>query len=314
MSTTHTTPVGTPVVEALPKGRSLWADAGKRFSRNKLAMASVVALVIIIVVAFLAPLLTPWPHDIILNNEAMFSDQFAAFNDTNFPRMPDFANSLWFGTGVNDRDLFYRCMIGVLVSLAVGLTASMVALVIGVAYGATAGYFGGRTDQVMMRIVDIIYALPFMFIVILLMVLFGRNFILMFAAIGAVEWLTMARIVRGQTLSLKSREFVIAARASGVSSFNIIRRHIIPNLLGPVIVYVTLVVPQVILVESFLSFLGLGVQEPNTSLGVLISEGAKRLEDAPHTLLFPAVILAIILFSLNFIGDGLRDALDPKDR
>lgn len=298
----------------LPKGRSLWVDARKRFSRNRLAMVSVIVLTFIVVLAFLAPLLTPWPYDLILNNEALFDVKFGIFDDGNFPRKPDYENSLWFGSGVNDRDLFYRCMIGVLVSLAVGLTASMVALVIGVSWGATAGYFGGRVDQVMMRIVDIIYALPFMFIVILLMVLFGRNFILMFAAIGAVEWLTMARIVRGQTLSLKNREFVVAARAIGVPGFTIIRRHIIPNLLGPVIVYVTLVVPQVILVESFLSFLGLGVQEPQTSLGVLISEGAKRLEDAPHTLIYPAVILALILFCLNFIGDGLRDALDPKDR
>ncbi|MEZ5476932.1 MAG: ABC transporter permease subunit [Thiolinea sp.] len=166
----------------------------------------------------------------------------------------------------------------------------------------------------MMRIVDIIYALPFMFIVILLMVLFGRHFILLFAAIGAVEWLTMARIVRGQTLSLKNREFVLAAQATGVANRSIIRRHIILNLLGTVIVYVTLIVPQVILIESFISFLGLGVQEPQTSLGVLISEGARRLEDAPHTLIFPAVLLAVLLFCLNFIGDGLRDALDPKDR
>ena len=302
------------ITTELPKGRSLWVDAGKRFSRNRLAIASVIVLCVIVFFAFLAPLLTPWPYDLILNNEALFDAKYAVFDDSNFPRKPDYENSLWFGSGVNDRDLFYRCMIGVLVPLAVGLTASLVALVIGVSWGATAGYFGGRVDQVMMRIVDIIYALPFMFIVILLMVLFGRNFILLFAAIGAVEWLTMARIVRGQTLSLKGREFVVAARAAGVPGFTIIRRHIVPNLLGPVIVYVTFVVPQVILVESFLSFLGLGVQEPQTSLGVLISEGAKRLEDAPHTLLYPAVLLALILFCLNFIGDGLRDALDPKDR
>jgi oligopeptide transport system permease protein len=314
MTTTVNTTASATTTSTPPKGRSLWSDAGRRFRGNKLAVASVFVLAFIVILAAIAPLLTPWPYDMILNNEALFNSEYEAFNDANFPRAPDFVNSLWFGSGVNDRDLFYRSMIGVLISLAVGLTASLVALLIGVIYGSVSGYFGGRVDQIMMRIVDIIYALPFMFIVILLMVMFGRNFFLMFAAIGAVEWLTMARIVRGQTLSLKSREFVSAARASGVSSFNIIRRHIIPNLLGPVIVYVTLVVPQVILVESFLSFLGLGVQEPMTSLGVLISEGAKRLEDAPHTLLFPASILAIILFCLNFIGDGLRDALDPKDR
>jgi oligopeptide transport system permease protein len=196
----------------------------------------------------------------------------------------------------------------------VGLLATGVSLIIGVAYGATAGFLGGRADNLMMRFVDIIYAMPFMFFVILLMVVFGRHIFLIFIAIGAVEWLTMARIVRGQTLSVKGKEFIEAARAAGVRNRRIITRHVIPNVLGPVIVYCTLTVPQVILIESFLSFLGLGVQEPLTSWGVLISEGAAQMESAPWLLIFPATFLAVTLFCFNFIGDGLRDALDPKDR
>jgi oligopeptide transport system permease protein len=196
----------------------------------------------------------------------------------------------------------------------VGVVATLVSLLIGIAYGATAGYIGGRTDHLMMRFVDILYAMPFMFFVILLMVMFGRNILLIFVAIGAINWLDMARIVRGQTLSLKHKEFIEAAEAIGVSSFNIVRRHIVPNLLGVVVVYVTLTIPQVILVESFLSFLGLGVQEPMTSWGALVNEGAQEMETAPWLLLFPAIFLAATLFCFNFIGDGLRDALDPKDR
>src|SRR5690606_10326502 len=192
--------------------------------------------------------------------------------------------------------------------------ATSVSLAIGVAYGATAGYFGGRIDNVMMRIVDILYALPFMFFVILLMVYFGRNILLIFVAIGAVNWLDMARIVRGQTLSLKHREFIEAAEAQGVRALAIIRRHVIPNLLGVVAIYVTLTIPQVILIESFLSFLGLGVQEPMTSWGALVQEGSVQLETASWMLIFPAMFLAITLFCFNFLGDGLRDALDPKDR
>lgn len=205
-----------------------------------------------------------------------------------------------------------RTFIGGRVSLAVGLAATLVSLVIGVLYGATAGYLGGRTDALMMRFVDVLYALPFMFFVILLMVYFGRSIFLIFVAIGAVEWLTMARIVHGQALSLKERAFVEAARVGGVGHFGIIRRHIVPNTLGAVIVYATLTVPQVILFESFLSFLGLGVQEPLTSWGVLIAEGAAQMETAPWMLLFPASFLAITLLCLNFLGDGLRDAIDPK--
>ncbi len=219
-----------------------------------------------------------------------------------------------FGTDANGRDLLTRVLIAGRVSLAIGLLATAVALVIGVIYGATSGYAGGRVDDVMMRIVDILYSLPFIFFVILLVVFFGRNFILMFLAVGAVEWLDMARIVRGQTLSIKRREFVAAAEALGVGTSGIIRRHIIPNALGPVVVYMTLLIPRVILLESFLSFLGLGVQEPMTSWGVLINEGARSIQGATYLLIFPAIFLVTTLSALNFIGDGLRDALDPKDR
>ncbi|AWM86607.1 ABC transporter permease [Microvirga sp. 17 mud 1-3] len=219
-----------------------------------------------------------------------------------------------FGTDTNGRDLLTRTMKAGQISLAIGLLATFVAILIGVVYGATSGYLGGRADLIMMRIVDVIYSLPFIFFVIMLVVFFGRNFILMFIAVGAVEWLDMARIVRGQTLSIKRQEYVQAAEALGVETKGIIRRHVIPNTLGPVVVYMTLLVPKVILLESFLSFLGLGVQEPNTSLGVLISEGAKNIQGATWMLIYPSLTLIAILFCLNFIGDGLRDALDPKDR
>jgi oligopeptide transport system permease protein len=218
------------------------------------------------------------------------------------------------GTDSNGRDLLTRIFIATRISLAIGLLASAVALIIGVSYGAFAGYLGGRVDQAMMRIVDILYALPFIFFVILLVTFFGRNFLLMFIAVGAVEWLDMARIVRGQTLSLKRQEFVQAAEAMGVGTLGILKRHIIPNLAGPVVVYVTLLVPKVILIESFLSFLGLGVQEPLTSLGVLIADGAKSIQGGAYLLIAPATVLILLLLALNFLGDGLRDALDPKDR
>jgi oligopeptide transport system permease protein len=220
----------------------------------------------------------------------------------------------WFGTDSNGRDLLSRILLAGGISLQIGLLASVVALVIGVAWGATAGYLGGRIDNLMMRVVDVLYALPFIFFVILLVVFFGRNFVLMFIAVGAIEWLDMARIVRGQTLSLKRQEYVQAAEALGVGPAGVLKRHIIPNTLGPVVVYLTLLVPKVILLESFLSFLGLGVQEPATSLGVLISDGAKSIQGATYLLIFPAAIFVGMLFALNFVGDGLRDALDPKDR
>lgn len=260
-----------------------------------------VLLGLIVLLAIFAPYLSSWAYD----------DPDWGYD---FPGPPNMELKHWFGTDGNGRDLFVRTLHGARISLMVGILATTVSLLIGVTYGATAGFLGGRVDSAMMRIVDILYSLPFMFFVILLMVFFGRNIFLIFVALGAVEWLTMARIVRGQTLSVKKKEFIEAAHAIGVSDRKIIVRHIIPNVLGPVIVYMTLTIPQVILTESFLSFLGLGVQEPLTSWGVLISEGAKQMESAPWMLFFPAVFLALTLFCFNFIGDGLRDALDPKDR
>lgn len=283
------------------KGRSLWQDALRRLLHNRAAVASMVLLAVIVVMAIGAPWLSPWPFD----------DPDWGYS---FPGPPNMELYHWFGTDGNGRDLFVRTLYGARISLMVGVLATTVSLVIGVTYGAIAGFVGGRVDNIMMRIVDILYSLPFMFFVILLMVFFGRNIFLIFIALGAVEWLTMARIVRGQTLSIKKKEFIEAAHAVGVSNRVIIFRHIIPNVLGPVIVYMTLTIPQVILTESFLSFLGLGVQEPLTSWGVLISEGAKQMESAPWLLIFPACFLAVTLFCFNFIGDGLRDALDPKDR
>ncbi len=220
----------------------------------------------------------------------------------------------FFGTDSNGRDLLQRTLVAGRVSLAIGLLAGIVAVIIGVLYGASAGLIGGKTDEVMMRIVDILYSLPFIFFVIMLVVFFGRNFVLMFLAVGAVLWLDMARIVRGQALSLKRQEYVQAAEALGVTRAGILVRHVIPNLLGPVVIYMTLLVPQVIILESFLSYLGLGVQEPLSSWGVLISQGAKSIPGAQWLLIFPSVFLTTTLFALNFIGDGLRDALDPKDR
>lgn len=223
-------------------------------------------------------------------------------------------NHFLFGTDGNGRDLLTRILVAGRVSLAIGLLATAVALVIGVSWGAVAGYLGGVADLLMMRVVDILYALPFIFFVILLVVYFGRNFALIFVAVGAVEWLDMARIVRGQTLSIKRQEYVQAAEALGVTSAGILRRHVIPNTLGPVVVYMTLLVPRIILIESFLSFLGLGVQEPMTSWGVLIAEGARNIQGAAWMLVFPSLFLIATLLCLNFIGDGLRDALDPRDR
>lgn len=282
------------------KGRSLWDDARRRLFANRAAVASMIALGTIALMALLADVLSP--H---------------AYYDIDYDRIaipPTLEQQHWFGTDANGRDLFVRVLYGARVSLAVGIVATVVSLIIGVLWGAVAGFVGGRVDAIMMRIVDVLYSLPFIFFVIILMVVFDRNFILMFVAIGAVEWLTMARIVRGQTLSIRQKEFIEAARAAGVGTFTMIRRHVIPNLLGPVVVYVTLTIPAVILAESFLSFLGLGIQEPLTSWGVLISEGANEMETKPWMLFFPALFMAVTLFSLNFIGDGLRDALDPKDR
>ncbi len=287
---------GDPETASQPTGRSLWQDARRRLFRNRAAVAS---LALLVIAAIVGPWLSPFAYD------AMHKDQIWS---------GPLAYGHLLGTDALGRDLLARLLLGLRVSLTVGVVATAVSLVIGITYGATAGYFGGRIDEVMMRIVDILYSLPFIFFVILLMVTFGKNFILLFVAIGAVEWLTMARIVRGQTISLKQKDFIEAARAAGLTSGAIIRRHIAPNLLGPVVVYVTLTIPGVILAESFLSFLGLGVQEPMTSLGTLISEGARDMALAPWLLFFPGIVMALTLMAFNFIGDGLRDAIDPKDR
>ena len=284
---------------AQQEGRSLWSDALLRLRRNRAAVTAAVILGFMMIVVVVGPWFSPYDYDY-----------------TDWDRIligPDLASGHIFGTDGIGRDIFVRTLYGGRISLLVGVVATLVSLLIGITYGATAGYLGGRIDNLMMRIVDIIYALPFMFFVILLMVVFGRNIILIFVAIGAVNWLDMARIVRGQTLSLKNTEFVEAARACGVDHRAIIRRHIVPNLLGVVMVYITLTIPQVILVESFLSFLGLGVQEPMSSWGALVNEGAQDMESAPWTLIFPAAFLTVTLYCFNYIGDGMRDALDPKD-
>src|SRR6266850_3722389 len=292
------------------KGRSLLADARRRLFRNKAAVASMVLLAVIALMALFAPYLSPYS----------FSDQDYSVISCAPSWWPGemvrcrAGGAHWFGTDIVGRDLFVRVLYGARVSLAVGIVATFVSLMIGVLYGATAGFIGGRVDAIMMRTVDILYSLPFIFFVIILMVTFNQNFILLFVAIGAVSWLTMARIVRGQTLSAKQKEYVEAARAGGVGPFGIIVRHVVPNVVGPVIVYVTLTIPGVILAESFLSFLGLGIREPYTSWGVLISEGAQQIETAPWALVFPGSFMTLTLFCFNFIGDGLRDALDPKDR
>lgn len=282
------------------KGRSLTADAWRRLLRNKAAVVSLGILAALIFVALIGPYFLPYDYE---------TPDWAAFRAP-----PNIESGHYFGTDQNGRDVLARTLYGTRISLLVALIATAVSVVIGIFYGATAGYIGGRLDAIMMRFVDIMYALPYILFVILLMVIFGRNVILLFIGIGAVEWLTMARIVRGQTLSLREREFIEAARAAGQTTARIITRHITPNLIGPVIIYATLTVPEVIVTESFLSYLGFGVQEPLTSLGTLISEGTNVMEVMPWLLFFPAIFLVLLLLSLSFIGDGLRDAFDPKDR
>jgi oligopeptide transport system permease protein len=279
---------------------TLWGDARRRLRGNRAAVAAIAFIGLLVLAALLGPLVSPYALDEV------------DWNLSPLATPPSLANGHWFGTDSNGRDLFVRVWAGTRVSLLVALLATAVSVVIGVAWGATAGYLGGRVDGWMMRVVDVLYALPYMFFVIILTVVFGRSLWLIFLAIGAVGWLTMARVVRGQALALRQREFVLAAVALGLPARRIIARHIVPNVLGTVIVYATLTVPQVILFESFLSFLGLGVQEPLTSLGRLVAEGALEMETAPWQLLVPASVLALLLLALNFLGDGLRDALDPR--
>ena len=280
------------------EGRSLWKDARIRFMRNKAAMVSLILLVVITLSVIFVPMFAEFAYD--------DTDWYALHQPPSMEHL--------FGTDSLGRDLFVRTFIGGRISMMVGVLGALVAVVIGTVYGATSGFIGGKVDRMMMRILEILYSIPFMFLVIVLVTFFGRNIVLIFVAIGAIAWLDMARIVRGQTLSLRNKEFIEAAHVCGVSNWNIIRRHIIPNVLGIVAVYSTLLVPSMILTESFLSFLGLGVQEPMTSWGALLQEGAQSMEVAIWQLSFPAAFMVVTLFCFNYIGDGLRDALDPKDR
>src|SRR4051812_38832323 len=286
-------PVATP-------GRSPWSDARRRFMRNRAAVASLVVLTVIAVLCLVGPFLLPYGFDT---------------TDWDAMKLPPTLHSmhLW-GTDESGRDLLVRCLVGGRISLMVGLLATLASVAVGIAWGATAGFIGGRTDAFMMRFVDMMYAIPYLLIAILLVTVLGREFYLVVIAITAFSWMDMARVVRGQTLSLRSMEFVQAARAIGVSTPRIIFGHVVPNLLGVVVVYTTVTVPGVILTESVLSFLGLGIQEPMTSWGVLIKDGTHAMDAAPWMLLFPGALLSITLYCFNFIGDGLRDAFDPKER
>jgi oligopeptide transport system permease protein len=288
------------------QGRSLWKDARQRFMRNKAAVAGLVALILVTLFAFFGGFLAQW-----------------STQEIDWPMMgrvaqdggPSFANGHYFGVDELGRDLYARTVQGTRISLLVGFVGAAIAVIVGTLYGAIAGYFGGRTDGIMMRTVDILMAIPFMFVLILMLVIFGRSILMLFIGIGLISWLDMSRIARGQTLTLKNKEFVEAAVATGVRPLTIILRHIVPNLLGLVIVYATLLVPSMIITESFISFLGLGVQEPATSLGALISAGAGQMQyGVIWQLAFPLFFFIVTLFAFFFVGDGLRDALDPKDR
>ena len=288
------------------KGRSLWADARIRFARNKAAVVGVVLLIFCFGFAFFGQMLSPYTYD--------YTD-FTIMGHAAELGAPSWSKGYYFGTDDLGRDLFARTAMGTRISLFVGVIGSVIAVVVGTLYGAVSGYVGGRTDSIMMRIVDILLAVPFMFVIILLLVMFGKSLSMLFLGIGLLSWLGMARIVRGQTLTLKNKEFIEAARASGVSTWRIILRHIVPNLLGIVAVYATLLIPEMIVTESFISFLGLGVQEPQTSLGALISEGARTIRYGTlWQLAFPLFFFITTMFAFYFVGDGLRDALDPKDR
>jgi len=281
-------------------GRSPWADARDRFMRNKAAVASLAILALIALACIVGPSLLPYEFDTADWDAMKLPPTWQGFH-------------LW-GTDESGRDLLVRCLIGGRISLMVGLLATLCSVAVGIAWGATAGFLGGKVDSFMMRFVDMMYAIPYLLIAILLVTILGRDFYLVVLAITAFSWMDMARVVRGQTLSLRNMEFVEAARAIGVPTRRIIFAHIVPNLLGVVVIYTTVTVPGVILTESVLSFLGLGIQEPMTSWGVLIEDGTKVMEVAPWMLLFPGALLSITLYCFNFIGDGLRDALDPKQR
>lgn len=288
------------------QGRSLWKDARQRFMRNKAAVAGLVALILITLFAFFGGFLAEWSAQEI--NWAIMGNIAQAGG-------PSLTNGHYFGVDELGRDLYARTVQGTRISLLVGFVGAAIAVIVGTLYGAIAGYFGGRIDGIMMRIVDILMAIPFMFVLILMLVIFGRSILMLFIGIGLISWLDMSRIARGQTLTLKNKEFVEAAIAIGVRPMTIILRHIVPNLLGLVIVYATLLVPTMIITESFISFLGLGVQEPATSLGALISAGAGQMQyGVIWQLAFPLFFFIVTLFAFFFVGDGLRDALDPKDR
>ncbi len=287
-------------MDSLVAGRSLWSDARRRFMRNKAAVISLGLLLLISLACVMGPWLLPHAFD------------SADWDAMSMP--PSLKTAHFWGTDEAGRDLLVRSLVGGRVSLTVGLLATLASVSLGIVWGATAGFVGGRVDALMMRIVDMMYAVPYLLIAILLVTMLGREFYLVVLTITVFSWMDMARVVRGQTLSLRSTEYVEAARAMGVSTTRIIFRHIVPNLLGVVVIYTTVTVPGVILTESVLSFLGLGIQEPMTSWGVLIQDGAKVMEISPWILLFPAGLLSVTLYCFNFIGDGLRDALDPKER
>ncbi|HEY3597813.1 MAG TPA: ABC transporter permease subunit [Paraburkholderia sp.] len=299
MNRSSTVTGAVPAAPALPRSRSPLATACARFVRNRTALVALAILLAIVVACFAGP----W----LLSNNAIDSDWSA------MGLAPTAQGQHWFGTDELGRDLLVRTLAGGRVSLEVGLLGTLVSGLIGVAYGASAGFLGGRTDAVMMRIVDMMYAIPYMLIAILMMTVFGREFYLVVLTISAFSWLDMARVVRGQTLTLRTREFIDAARATGVKPLAIIARHIVPNLFGVVVVYASVTVPAIVLTESVLSFLGLGVQEPMTSWGVLIQDGAQKLESMPWLLLCPALMLCVTLYCVSFVGDGLRDAFDPKE-
>jgi oligopeptide transport system permease protein len=283
------------------RSRGLWSDAAARIRRNRVAVVAASVILFLAVFALVGPVVSPYAYD--------------ALDWQHLAVAPFGAGSHWLGTDRLGRDLFVRTLEGIRISLAISLVSTAISLSIGVTWGAVAGYVGGRTDELMMRFVDVLYSLPYLFIVIILTTVFERGSLpVLFCSIGAVGWLTTARIVRGQTLALARREFIEAARATGLGTPAILLRHIMPNLVGPVIVYATLTIPQMILFESFLSFLGLGVQEPLASLGSLINDGAQEMQSAPWMLLVPAGFLVVLLMCFNLVGDALSDALDPRDR